>query len=46
MKNIRWEIKLTKYEALQLGEEALRRGMNKSELIRSFIAKLPAPNQK
>ncbi|MFP5273205.1 ribbon-helix-helix protein, CopG family, partial [Coleofasciculus sp.] len=35
--------RLTKYEMRQLKEEATRRGMSKSELIRSLIARLRAP---
>ncbi|MCP2729262.1 ribbon-helix-helix protein, CopG family [Limnofasciculus baicalensis] len=36
-------MKLTDYEFRQLEAEAIRRGMNKSELIRSLIAQFPAP---
>ena len=43
MKNIRLEIRLTEYESRQLEKEAVKRGMSKSELIRSLIARLPAP---
>jgi len=43
MKNIRLEIRLTEYESRQLEQEAEHRGMTKSELIRSLIARLPAP---
>jgi predicted DNA binding CopG/RHH family protein len=43
MKNRRLDIKLTDYELQQLEEEAERRGMNKSELIRSLIARFSAP---
>lgn len=43
MKNIRLEIRLTKYESSQLEQEAVKRGMTKSELIRSLIARFPAP---
>ena len=43
MKNIRLEIRLTEYESKQLEKEAVNRGMTKSELIRSLIARLPAP---
>ncbi|MFB2979263.1 CopG family transcriptional regulator [Microseira sp. BLCC-F43] len=45
MKNRRLDIKLTDYELQQLKEEAIRRGMTKSELIRSLIARFPAPSQ-
>lgn len=45
MKNIRLEIRLTEYESRQLEQEAVKRGMTKSELIRSMIARLPAPVQ-
>ncbi|MBD0363903.1 MAG: ribbon-helix-helix protein, CopG family [Coleofasciculus sp. C3-bin4] len=31
------------YELRQLEEEAARRGMSKSKLIRSLIARFPAP---
>ena len=36
-------MRLTEYEFKQLEEEAKRRGMTKSELIRSLIARFPAP---
>jgi len=39
-------LRVSQYEKQQLVEEAARRGMNQSELIRSFIAKLPEPNKK
>ncbi len=44
MKNSRLDIRLTDYEMQQLKEEAMRRGMTKSELIRSLIARFPAPS--
>ncbi|HAX77508.1 MAG TPA: CopG family transcriptional regulator [Cyanobacteria bacterium UBA11372] len=43
MKNFELKVRLTEYEVLQLEQEALRRKMNKSELIRSLIARFPAP---
>lgn len=43
MKTKRINIRLTDYEVRQLEAEAIRRGMNKSELIRSLIAQFPAP---
>ncbi|MBD0364144.1 MAG: ribbon-helix-helix protein, CopG family [Coleofasciculus sp. C3-bin4] len=43
MKNIRLEIRLTEYESKQLEQEAAKRGMTKSELVRSLIARLPTP---
>ncbi len=43
MKNIRLEIRITEYESKQLEQEATRRGMSKSELIRSLIARFPSP---
>ncbi|GET38923.1 ribbon-helix-helix domain-containing protein [Microseira wollei] len=46
MKDRRLDIKLTDYEMRQLEAEAIRRGMNKSELIRSLIAKFPEPSPK
>ena len=45
-KNRRLSIKLTDYELQQLKEESMRRGMTQSELIRSFIARFPAPSFK
>ena len=45
MKNRRLDIKLTDYELRQLQEEAMRRGMNMSELLRSLIARFPAPSK-
>ena len=44
MKTTRIDIRLTDYEKQQLEEEAVRRGMTKSELIRSLIARFPAPS--
>ena len=46
MKKFRIEAKITEYELRQVSEEAARRGMTKSELIRSLIAKLPEPSPK
>ncbi|MGB7444681.1 MAG: CopG family transcriptional regulator [Coleofasciculaceae cyanobacterium] len=46
MKTEKIFLRVTEYEKQQLIEEATRRGMNQSELIRSFIAKLPEPNKK
>jgi hypothetical protein len=43
MKTERLDIRLTKYEMQQLEQEADRRGMTKSELIRSLIARFAAP---
>ena len=43
MKNKTLEVRLTEYEEKQLKQEADRRGMSKSELIRSLIARFPAP---
>lgn len=43
MKNKVLEVRLTEYEDKQLRQEAARRGMTKSELIRSLIARFPAP---
>jgi predicted DNA binding CopG/RHH family protein len=44
VKTTRIDIRLTDYEKQQLEEEAVRRGMTKSELIRSLIARFPAPS--
>ncbi|GET44590.1 ribbon-helix-helix protein, CopG family [Microseira wollei] len=46
MKKFRIEAKITEYELRQVAQEAARRGMTKSELIRSLIAKLPDPSPK
>ena len=43
LKNLNLEIRLTQYEMLQLAPEAKKRIMTKSELIRSMIARFPAP---
>lgn len=43
MKDKKLEIRITSYEMHQLKQEAARRGMTKSELIRSLIARFPAP---
>jgi len=43
MKDKKLEIRITSYEMRQLEQEATRRGMTKSELVRSFIARFPAP---
>jgi predicted DNA binding CopG/RHH family protein len=44
MKNKKLEIRVTEYEVKQLEQEAARRGMSKSELVRSLIARLPLPD--
>jgi hypothetical protein len=44
MKTEQLHIRITAYEMQQLEEEAGRRGMSKSELIRSLIARFPAPS--
>jgi hypothetical protein len=43
MKNRMLEIRVSEYQMKQLSQEAKRRGVTKSELIHSFIAKLPEP---
>ncbi len=43
MKNKKLEIRITEYEMKQLEQEACRRGMTKSELVRSLIARFPSP---
>lgn len=43
MKNKTLEVRITEYEDRQLKQEAERRGMSKSELVRSLIARFPAP---
>ncbi|MEQ8466443.1 plasmid mobilization protein [Coleofasciculus sp. E1-EBD-02] len=40
MKNEKIFLRVTKYEKNQLKQEAAKRGMTQSELIRSFIAQL------
>lgn len=46
MKTEKIFLRVTEYEKQQLVEEAVRRGMTQSELIRSMIARLPEPNKK
>jgi predicted DNA binding CopG/RHH family protein len=46
MKTKRIDIRMTEYEIRQLDSEAERRGMTRSDLVRSMIAKLPEPNIK
>jgi hypothetical protein len=46
MKDRRIDIRLTNYELRQLEEEANRRAMSKSELLRGLIARFPAPSFK
>lgn len=43
MKTEKIFIRVTEYEKRQLEQEAVSRGMTKSELIRSLIARFPAP---
>jgi hypothetical protein len=43
VKNLKLEVRITEYEMNQLVQEAARRGMTKSELIRSLIARFPEP---
>lgn len=46
MKTEKIFLRVTEYEKQQLIEEAARRGMTQSELIRSLIARFPEPNKK
>ncbi|MFB2879691.1 plasmid mobilization protein [Floridanema aerugineum] len=46
MKTEKIFLRVTAYEKQQLIEESKRRGMTQSELIRSLIARFPAPSQK
>ncbi|WP_424102810.1 plasmid mobilization protein [Moorena producens] len=43
MKNKKLVVRVTDFEKQQLQQEADRRGMTCSELLRSFIARLPTP---
>ncbi|OLT59993.1 plasmid mobilization protein [Moorena bouillonii] len=43
MKSKKLVVRVTEFEKKQLQEEADRRGMTYSELLRSFIARLPLP---
>ncbi|WP_277882710.1 ribbon-helix-helix protein, CopG family [Oscillatoria sp. FACHB-1406] len=43
MKDKKLEIRITSYKMRQLEQEARRRGITKSELIRSLIARFPIP---
>jgi Ribbon-helix-helix protein, copG family len=46
MKTDKIYIRVTDDEKQQLEEEAMRRGITQSELIRSLIARLPVPSPK
>ncbi|MEG4428011.1 MULTISPECIES: plasmid mobilization protein [unclassified Microcoleus] len=46
MKTKKIFLRVTKSEKKQLVDEAARRGMTQSELIRSMIARLPELNKK
>ncbi len=43
MKAKRIDIRVSEWELQQLNEEAQRRGLTNSELIRSLIARFPEP---
>ncbi|NEP51986.1 MAG: CopG family transcriptional regulator [Moorea sp. SIO3C2] len=43
MKDQKLIVRVTDFEKRQLKQEAERRGMTPSELVRSFIARLPTP---
>ncbi|EGJ33075.1 MAG: CopG family transcriptional regulator [Moorea sp. SIO2B7] len=43
MKDKKLIVRVTEFEKKQLKQEADRRGMTPSELVRSFIARLPIP---
>ncbi|AOY81927.1 ribbon-helix-helix protein, CopG family [Moorena producens JHB] len=43
MKTIKMTIRLTEYEKKKLEQEADKRGMNQSEVLRSLIARFPEP---
>ncbi|NEO51149.1 MAG: CopG family transcriptional regulator [Moorea sp. SIO4G2] len=43
MKDQRFVIRMTNFEKQQLKQEADRRGMTPSELLRSLIARFPEP---
>jgi hypothetical protein len=44
VKDKKLEVKMTSYEMRQLEKEAQRRGMTKSELVRSMVASFPKPD--
>jgi len=46
MKTEKIFIRVSEYEKRQLIEEAARRGMTQSDLLRSLIARFPSPSQK
>jgi len=46
MKTKTIDIRMTEYEVRHLDSQAERRGMTRSELIRSIVARLPEPNIK
>ncbi|WP_083305384.1 CopG family transcriptional regulator [Moorena producens] len=41
MKTLKMTIRLTEYEKKKLEQEATKRGMNQSEVLRSLIARFP-----
>ncbi|MBD2183082.1 CopG family transcriptional regulator [Planktothrix sp. FACHB-1355] len=43
MEDKKLEIRITGYKMRQLEQQAISRGMTKSELVRSLIARFPAP---
>ncbi|MEH2053953.1 hypothetical protein [Nostoc sp.] len=46
MKEKRLSIRTTEYELLQLKQEADKRGMTSSDVVRGWIAQLPKPEKK
>jgi hypothetical protein len=46
MRDKRLAIRVTEYELLQLEQEAERRGVSSSDVVRAWIAQLAKPNKK
>jgi predicted DNA binding CopG/RHH family protein len=45
MREKRLVIRVTEYELLQLKQEADKRGVSNSDVVRAWIAKLPKPKK-
>lgn len=46
MRDKRLAIRVTEYELLQLEQEAVRRGVSSSDVVRGWIAQLAKPTKK
>ncbi|MCC5603223.1 hypothetical protein [Nostoc favosum] len=46
MRDKRLVVRVTEYELLQLQQEADKRGVSNSDVVRAWIAQLPKPDEK